>query len=137
MATVSERLFQLRHRRQQRDRWRTFSRHTGDDTESGLTPARALLDYRQARSTQRLHARPKGGEGPGILDREGAALTPRLRAAASPAPGAAVELQEWVGDESSRARLWWITVRRPWMRQEYGADEIRCGPTGHGSRAAG
>ena len=32
MAAVSERLFQLRHRRRQRGRRRSFSRHTGDDS---------------------------------------------------------------------------------------------------------
>ena len=32
--------------------------------ESKLTPARALLDHRQARLTQRLLARPQGGQGP-------------------------------------------------------------------------
>lgn len=31
--------------------------------ESGLTLARALLDHRQARFAQRLHARPRVGEG--------------------------------------------------------------------------
>ena len=32
--------------------------------ESELTPARALLEYRQATFTRRLFARPQGGEGP-------------------------------------------------------------------------
>ena len=51
--------------------------------ESGLAPARALLDHRQARFTQRLLARPMGGN-PGpeeIMGRRGAALADRLRAA--------------------------------------------------------
>ena len=33
--------------------------------ESGLAPTRALLDHRQVRPTQRLYARPRGGDGPG------------------------------------------------------------------------
>ena len=64
--------------------------------ESGHTPARARLNHRQARFAHRLHARPKDGEGPEeILDREAAALTTRLRAAASLHPGGTVEAQEW------------------------------------------
>ena len=52
--------------------------------ESGLTPARALLDHRQAGFTQRLFARPQGGEGPEeILERRNSALTTRLRATAA------------------------------------------------------
>lgn len=44
--------------------------------QSGLTPARALLDHRQARFTQRLFARPKDGQGLGeILTKERSALT--------------------------------------------------------------
>ena len=48
--------------------------------ESGLTPARALLDHRQALFAQRLQSRPAGGS-PGpevIMERRGAALTDRL-----------------------------------------------------------
>ena len=30
-------------------------------TESGFTPARALLNHRRARFAQRLYARPRGG----------------------------------------------------------------------------
>ena len=64
--------------------------------ESGHIPARALLNYRQARFAQRLHARPRDGKGPEeILTRDGAALTTRLRAAASLRPGDTVETQEW------------------------------------------
>ena len=64
--------------------------------ESGLTPARALLNFRQARFAQRLYARPKDGQGPEeILDREGAALTTRLRAAAGLHRRETVEPQEW------------------------------------------
>ena len=64
--------------------------------ESGLTPARALLNFRQARFVQRLYARPKDGQGPEeILDREGAALTTRLRAAAGLYRRETVEPQEW------------------------------------------
>ena len=39
--------------------------------ESGFTPARALLNRRQARFAQRLHARPRNSQGPEeILSRE-------------------------------------------------------------------
>ena len=48
--------------------------------ESKLTPAKPLLDYRQAKFMQRLMARPKGHQGPEeILERRGAQLTERLR----------------------------------------------------------
>ena len=64
--------------------------------QSGLIPTRALLDYRQARYAQRLHARPKDCQGPEeILDRDGAAITLRLRAATSLRPGTTVEPQSW------------------------------------------
>ena len=64
--------------------------------ESGHTPARRLLNHRQAKFAYRLHARPKHGEGPEeILEREGPALTTRLRAAASLRPGGTMECQEW------------------------------------------
>ena len=57
----------------------------------GHTPARPLLDYRQARFAQRLLARPQGGEGPEeILERDGA-VAERLRAASG------VRLEEAVG----------------------------------------
>ena len=62
--------------------------------ESGLTPARALLDHRQAKFAQRLFARPAHGQGPeGILSREGAALAARLRAASGSKPGEMPETQ--------------------------------------------
>ena len=55
------------------------------------------MNHRQSRFAQRLYARSKDGEGPEeILEREaGAALTVRLRAAASLQPGNTVERQEW------------------------------------------
>ena len=63
--------------------------------ESGLTPARAQLNFRQARFAHRLNARPKDGQGPEeILDRDGAALTMRLRAAAGLHRRETVEPQE-------------------------------------------
>ena len=56
--------------------------------ESGLMPARALLNHRQARFTQRLYARPADGSGPEeILSRERSALTERLRALTALRPG--------------------------------------------------
>ena len=48
--------------------------------ESGLTPARALLDHTQARFTLRLLARPQGGGGQEeILEKRTSALTARIR----------------------------------------------------------
>ena len=48
--------------------------------ESGLTPARALLDHRQARFALRLMARPRGGGGQEeILERWASALAARVR----------------------------------------------------------
>lgn len=64
--------------------------------ESSLTPARALLDHRQARFTQRLFSRPRGGQGPEeILTRESSALTARLRESAALRPGETAETQKW------------------------------------------
>ena len=52
--------------------------------ESGLTPARALLNYRQASFSRRLYSRPQGGGGPEeILERRSSALTTRIRATAA------------------------------------------------------
>ena len=65
-------------------------------TESGFTPARALLNHRQARFAQRLHARPRDGRGPEeILAREGSALTSRIQAAAAIGRRGTAETQEW------------------------------------------
>ena len=62
--------------------------------ESGLTPARVLLDHRQAGFIQHLHARPRdGGRPEEVLAREDAAITVRLRAAASTRRGETVEPQ--------------------------------------------
>ena len=63
--------------------------------ESGLTPARALLNHCQARFTQHLYARPRDGGGPEILVRERSDLTTRQRAVASLSCGKTVETQEW------------------------------------------
>ena len=63
--------------------------------ESGLTPARALLNRRQARLAQRLCARPRDGGGPEILARERSALATRLRAAAALRRGETAESQAW------------------------------------------
>lgn len=62
---------------------------------SGLAPARTLLDYLQARFSQRLRARPRNGQGPEeILTRDGAAFTTHLRAASGSRPGETIEAQE-------------------------------------------
>lgn len=48
--------------------------------ESRLTPAKPLLDYRQAALMQRLMARPKGYQGPEeVLEKRGSELIERLR----------------------------------------------------------
>ena len=63
--------------------------------ESGLAPARALLNHREASFTRRLYARPRGGEGPeGILERRSSALTTRIRATAALRRHEAVEPQQ-------------------------------------------
>ena len=49
--------------------------------ESALTPAEHLLDYRQARFTQRVLPAPEGSGTEDILRRRGTALTERLRTA--------------------------------------------------------
>ena len=60
--------------------------------ESGLTPARALVNRRLAKFIQRLYAGPRGGRGPEeILTREGSAFTVSLRAAVSLRPGHTTE----------------------------------------------
>ena len=64
--------------------------------ESGHTPARPLLDYRQARFTHRLLARPQNGGGlEEILEREEGAVVRRLRGAAGTRVGETVEPQVW------------------------------------------
>ena len=67
--------------------------------ESGLTPARALLNHHQARFTQRLYAKPRNsdgiGDGPEILVGENSDLTTRLRAAAGLGRRGTVERQQW------------------------------------------
>ena len=74
--------------------------------ESGPTPARALLNHRQARSTQSLFARPRGGDGPEeVLRRERSALTTRLRAAATLRPSETVERQQWGGSRRFLGRI--------------------------------
>ena len=50
--------------------------------ESGFMPARALLDLRRARITQRLFARPRGGQGPEEILERVWTLTSRLKEAA-------------------------------------------------------
>ena len=55
--------------------------------ESGLTPARALLNRRQARLTQSLCARPRDGGGPEIFARERSALCHAPTSSSRPPPG--------------------------------------------------
>ena len=100
-------------------------------TESSLVPARALLNYRQSRFAQRLHARPRDGEGPEeILEREaGTALTARLRVVASLQPGNTVERQEWsrhltflgeiaIDSQSKALEIAGRPDRRTWTRED-------------------
>ena len=52
--------------------------------ESGLRPARALLNHGQDSFARRLHARPKDGDGPKeILERDRSALTTSQQAGLS------------------------------------------------------
>ena len=75
-------------------------------TESGLTPARALLDHRQAGFTPRLFARPRGGEGPEeILERRNSALTTRLRATAALKRHETVEPPQWSAPRRFAGRI--------------------------------
>ena len=68
--------------------------------ESGLTPARLLLDHRQARFAQRLLVRPQDGGGPEeILERDSGAIVSRLRAASGVKPREMVEPQVWSEDK--------------------------------------
>lgn len=56
--------------------------------EGKPTPVRALLNLRQARFAQRLLSRPRNQRGPEeVMERQGAALTTRLRGAATLRPG--------------------------------------------------
>ena len=64
--------------------------------ESGHTPARPLLDFRQARFSHRLLAPPqRGGRPEEILERDEGTVAWRLRTASGTKPGETVEPQEW------------------------------------------
>ena len=64
--------------------------------ESGLTPARALLDHTQARFAIRLLARPQGGGGQEeIMEKRSSALTARLRGKAGLKRRETCEEQVW------------------------------------------
>ena len=64
--------------------------------ESRLTPARALLDHRQAGFTRRQFARPQGEEGPEeIVERRDSALTTRLWAMVALRRYETVGPQQW------------------------------------------
>ena len=63
--------------------------------ESGLTPARALLNHRQAGFTRRLFARPQDGGGPvEILEGRSSALITHIRATAALRRHETVEAQQ-------------------------------------------
>ena len=79
--------------------------------ESGFTPARALLDHRQASFTRRLHARPKDGDGPEeILERRDSTLATRLRATAALRREETVEIQRWGAGRRFPGRI--VTEKR-------------------------
>ena len=64
--------------------------------ESDLTPARALLDHRQARFALRFMARPRGGGGQvEILERRAAVLMARARERSGLSRQETVEEQRW------------------------------------------
>ena len=105
--------------------------------ESGLTPARALLDHRRARFAQRFLARPQGGQGPEEIFKRESTLTARLRVEARVGREGRAEKQEWdVGrrfggrivvekkDEALRTAKGWDKPNTVWTdgsRQESGA----------------
>ena len=64
-------------------------------TESGFTPARALLDHRRARFAQRLYARPQGDQGPEKILKRQSTLAARLKEATRVGRGGSAEQQEW------------------------------------------
>lgn len=59
--------------------------------KSKLTPARPLLEYRQARFTQRLLSRPQGGAGPEEILSRRSELTDRRKRATKLHAGDEVE----------------------------------------------
>ena len=74
--------------------------------ESKFTPARALLNHRQARFAQRLFSRPRGQQGPEeAVERRGAALTTRLWGAATLRPGKTTEEQRWGRSQTFPGRV--------------------------------
>ena len=94
--------------------------------ESGLTPARALLDHRQAGFAQRLYARPRDGDGPEeILERERPTLSTRLKAAAVLRRGGTAEGQEWgqrrrfPGQIVVDTRVGALDTARTWTKGRY------------------
>ena len=76
--------------------------------ESKLAPAGPLLDYRQAKFTQRLMARPKDPRHQGpeeILERRGTRITERLRQSILLGPGDRQEEMEWPSHRRFRGRI--------------------------------
>ena len=64
--------------------------------ESGLTPARALLNHTQARFALRLLARPRGGGGQEeIMEKRASALTARVRGVTGLKRSETCEVQVW------------------------------------------
>ena len=86
--------------------------------ESGLFPARALLDHRQARFAQRLLARPQGGGGPEeILEREGPEITRRLRKMAGTSQGRRWDLRCGARTGPSRGTSALSSQDQPWRQR--------------------
>ena len=105
--------------------------------ESGLTPARALLDHRQAGFTRRLFARPQGGEGPEILEQRDSVLTARLRATASLRRHETVEPQQWSTPRRFAGRIVLEKREEAISTARAIAERTRSGPMGLDSRARG
>ena len=74
--------------------------------KSGLTPARALLDFRQARFALRLMARPENGGGrEEILRKRSAGHTARIREKSGLGSREMVEVQRWDSLRLSQDRV--------------------------------
>ena len=85
--------------------------------ESGPAPARALLDHRQSRLTQRLYTGPRDGDGPGeVLAREG-----RLRdASQGDGWGGPSAFRSEAPSDASRDESLWRRRREPSKLQTSG-----------------
>ena len=104
--------------------------------ENGFTPARALLDNRQAGFVRRLHTRLQdGGGAEEVLSRERSALTTRLRAASALRPGDSVEPQRWGAGRLFPGRIIVEKEPGPWSRHTSGGSATPFGRTARAGTA--